>query len=350
MSAPSTCVRVCLSRSLIWRTPSGKRVQIDSTRMVSMTQRHLAVFTFDVTMLTGNAPIVISSQLINRQDGEDEYHVPSAALGEGVDPRKASHFESRVLLPRMNYANDDRMLLGYMCAQSRMTVAVAADHVIECDEPVEVITRSSEDLAKAVFRIEAVEGKPVRLTKFVAYHSSKGVPVAELSDRCDRTLDRVQRQGLARQREDQRAWYDEFWKAADIQIPGQPEIQQAVRYNLFSLAQASARADQHGVPAKGVTGSGYEGHYFWDTEVYVVPFLTYTLPDVARNTLNFRTQMLDAARSRARGNGAEGRPVPVAHDQWRGSFGLLRRRHGPGAHRCRRGLGADEVRRRNRRR
>ena len=90
-----------LRRSLIWRTPSGKRVQIDSTRMVSMTQRHLAVFTFDVTMLTGNAPIVISSQLINRQDGEDEYHGPSAALGEGLDPRKASHFESRVLLPRM---------------------------------------------------------------------------------------------------------------------------------------------------------------------------------------------------------------------------------------------------------
>jgi alpha,alpha-trehalose phosphorylase len=288
-----------LRRSLIWRTPSGKRVLINSTRMVSMTQRHLAVLTFEVTMLTGDAPIVISSQLINRQDGEDEYHVPTAALGEGLDPRKASHFESRVLLPRMNYANDDRMLLGYVCAQSRMTVAVAADHVIECDEPVETITRSTDDLAKTVFRIDAVEGKPVRLAKFVAYHSSKGVPVVELSDRCDRTLDRVQSQGLARQFEEQRAWFDGFWAAADIEIEGQPEIQQAVRYNLFSLAQASARADQHGVPAKGVTGSGYEGHYFWDTEVYVVPFLTYTLPDVARNTLNFRTRMLDAARARA---------------------------------------------------
>ena len=153
--------------------------------MVSMTQRHLSVLTFDVTMLTGDAPIVISSQLINRQDGEDEYHVTSAALGEGLDPRKASHFESRVLLPRLNYATDQRMLLGYVCAQSRMTVAVAADHTIECNEPVEIVTRSSDDLAKTVFRVDAMEGKTIRLAKYVAYHSSKGVPVTELSDRCD---------------------------------------------------------------------------------------------------------------------------------------------------------------------
>ncbi len=288
-----------LRRSLIWRTPSGKRVRIDSSRMVSMTQRHLAVLTLDVTMLSGDAPIVISSQLINRQDGEDEYHTPDAALGEGVDPRKAGKFTGRVLLPRMNYANEERMLLGYMASHSRMTVACAADHVIECEEPVETVVRSSEDLAKTVFRVEAKEGKPVKLTKFVAYHSSKGVPVAELSDRCDRTLDRACPQGLEQHLEDQRGWFDNFWEAADVQVEDEPEIQQAVRFNLFSLAQASARSDQQGVSAKGVTGSGYEGHYFWDTEVYVVPFLTYTLPDVARNTLNFRTQMLDSARARA---------------------------------------------------
>ncbi len=289
-----------LRRSLIWRTPSGKRVRIDSSRMVSMTSRHLAVLTLDVTMLSGNAPIVISSQLINRQDGEDEYHTPSAALGEGVDPRKAGKFTGRVLLPRMNYANDERMLLGYMASHSRMTVAVAADHEIECEEPVETVVRSSEDLAKTVFRVEAQEGKPVKLTKYVAYHSSRGVPVSELSDRCDRTLDRACPRGLKEHHDDQRQWYDDFWASADVQVEGEPEVQQAVRFNLFSLAQASARSDQQGVSAKGLTGSGYEGHYFWDTEVYVVPFLTYTVPDIARNTLNFRTQMLDSARARAK--------------------------------------------------
>ncbi len=288
-----------LRRSLIWRTPSGKRVKVDSSRMVSMVQRHLAVFTLEVTLLEGDAPLVISSQLLNRQDGEDEYHVRAAAMGEGVDPRKASRFEERVLLPRASYATEKRMLLGYQCAQSKMTIAVAADHVIETDEPVETVVRSEDDLAKMVFRVEAKQGTTVRLSKFVAYHSSRGVPVRELSDRCDRTLDRARRNGVEHHEAEQRAWFDDFWLHADIEVEGQDAIQQATRYNLFQLAQASARADQQGVPAKGVSGSGYEGHYFWDTEIYVIPFLTYTLPEVARNTLHFRSQMLPAARERA---------------------------------------------------
>jgi alpha,alpha-trehalose phosphorylase len=94
-----------LRRDVVWRTPSGKRVRIRSTRMVSMTQRHLVVLTLEVTMLSGDAPLVISSQLLNRQDGRDEYHVPSAAMGQGVDPRRASAFEERVLMPRMSYAD-----------------------------------------------------------------------------------------------------------------------------------------------------------------------------------------------------------------------------------------------------
>ena len=77
-------------------------------------------------------------------------------------------------------------------------------------------------------------------------------------------------------------------------------MQQAIRWNLFMLAQAAARADSSGVPAKGLTGSGYSGHYFWDTEIYVMPFLTYTSPLFARNALKMRERMLPAARKRAR--------------------------------------------------
>lgn len=84
-----------------------------------------------------------------------------------------------------------------------------------------------------------------------------------------------------------------------MQIDGQPAIQQATRWNLFQLAQSTARTDGGGVAAKGVSGSGYGGHYFWDTEVYVLPFLSYTAPLVARNALRFRQNMLEAARARA---------------------------------------------------
>lgn len=308
-----------LRRNLVWRTPSGKRVRIHSTRMVSMTQRHLAFHTLEITMLTGDAPVVISSQIINRQDGRDEYVDPvrpdSTAM---VDPRKAAAFQGRVLVPRLHYAREDRMLLGYQCATSGMTLAVAADHELTTDDEHEVVVRGDEDLAKTVFRVDATEGSTIGLCKTVAYHSSRGVPVRELSDRCDRTLDRAKRQGLRHYLADQRAWFTRFWESADVEVGPQDgtashdlaAVQQATRFNLFSLAQASGRTDGLGVPAKGVTGSGYEGHYFWDTEVYVIPFLTYTLPEVARNALHFRSVLLPAARNRAREMAQSGAMYP----------------------------------------
>ncbi|WP_166138603.1 glycoside hydrolase family 65 protein [Nocardioides ochotonae] len=289
-----------LRRSLIWRTPSGKRVQVESTRMVSMTQRHLAVLTFEVTMLDGDAPLVISSQLQNRQDGTDEYHVPSASMGEATDPRKAGGFDQRVLLPRAAHADERRMLLGYQCARSGMTIAVAADHRVETPDEHELIVRADDDLAKMVIRVEAREGSTLRLEKLVTYHTSRGVPVRELSERCERTLDRATGHPVAEHLAEQQRWYDEFWDAADVEVATDDATQQAIRFNLLTLAQASARADRQGVPAKGVTGSGYEGHYFWDSEIYVAPFLTYTQPHLARNLMHFRTRMLPAARARAR--------------------------------------------------
>ncbi|WP_343910909.1 glycoside hydrolase family 65 protein [Nocardioides aquiterrae] len=306
-----------LRRRLLWRTPSGKRVRIDSTRMVSMTQRHLAVMTLEVEVLTGDAPIVISSQILNRQDGMDEYRMPQQ-LTTALDPRKTAVFAERVLEPRMSYASDDRMLLGYQCAHSGMRLAVAADHVLETDDEHEILHRADDDQAKAVFRVDARQGHPLRLTKTVSYHTSRGVPVRELSDRCDRTLDRVKRHGVAQYVEDQRAWYADFWAGADVEIGGETDgetdehraVQQAIRFNLFSLAQATGRIDGLGVPAKGVTGSGYEGHYFWDTEIYVVPFLSYTNPEIARNALHFRSLMLPAARERAREMAQSGAMYP----------------------------------------
>ena len=97
----------------------------------------------------------------------------------------------------------------------------------------------------------------------------------------------------------QQQWLNKFWERSDVVVHGQPALQQAIRWNLFQVAQATARAEQSGVPAKGVTGTGYSGHYFWDTEIFVLPFLTYTSPQMARSELRFRYNMLGAARRRA---------------------------------------------------
>ena len=179
--------------------------------------------------------------------------------------------------------------------------------------------RDDPDLTKMVFRVDAREGSTLRIEKTVAYHTSRGLPVRELSDRCRRTLDRARRYDIDHWLAEQRDWYDQFWASADVEITSDDAsteaVQQAIRFNIFTLAQASARADGHGVAAKGVSGSGYEGHYFWDSEVYVAPFLTYTRPELARNLMHFRSQMLPAARERAARAEPARRALPVAHHQ-----------------------------------
>ncbi len=289
-----------LSRELVWRTPGGKRVRLRSTRMVPLAHRHLAVLTFEVTLLNEKASVAISSQLLNRQDRTDGLVVSDVPTE--VDPRKADRFDRRVLEPALHSADahTGRIRLGYRAAQSGMTVGVVADHRLETEAPYTLRVESEDDLAKVIYQVAAEPGVPIKLTKLVSYHTSRSVPPRELIDRCERTVDRTHQEGVDHQYHEQRRWLDAFWKRCDVEIPGQPEVQQAVRWNLFALCQAAARAEGQGIPAKGVTGSGYGGHYFWDTEIYVMPFLTYTMPWAARNALRFRYTLLDYARTRAR--------------------------------------------------
>ncbi len=291
-------------RELLWTTPAGKRLRIRTERMVSLQHRHLAVLRLEIELLDGSAPIVVSSQLLNRQDGEDEYHVQAAALGEGSDPRRSRKFADRVLDPQLQRhdpgeTDGGTVVLGYRCVDSGMTLACAYHHEIETPCAYEVETSVSPDLAKTVFTVEAAAGETIGITKFVSYHTSRGIPAEELADRCRRTLARARRSGRVQLYDDQRAWLDDFWSHSDIVVEGDPHAQQAIRWNLFHLAQASARAHEQGIAAKAVTGGGYDGHYFWDTEVYVLPFLAFTNPDAARKLLRFRWKMLDAARERA---------------------------------------------------
>ncbi|MCU1404803.1 MAG: family 65 glycosyl hydrolase, partial [Glaciihabitans sp.] len=289
-----------LHREMIWRTPSGKRVQIRSQRMVSFTDRHLAILEYEVTMLDADASVVISSQILNRQDGIDEYHAPAPRAGsKAFDPRKAESFTDRVLQPRFQRARGSRYILGYRTTNSMMTIAVGADHSITTQNEYDETSQIDDDLAKHVYRVRAKAGESIRVVKTLSYHTSRSVPTRELADRCDRTLDRANAEGADSFIDRQKEWLDEFWARTDVSITGEPVLQQAIRWNLFQLAQATSRADGAGIAAKGVTGSGYGGHYFWDTEIYVLPFLTYTSPIAARNALRFRHSMLDHARSRA---------------------------------------------------
>jgi len=294
-----------LRRDLVWHTPTGARLRVRTSRMVSFTQRHLALMTMEITMLEGSAPVVVSSQVINRQDLHDEFGAKAAPApsdphpGHKEDPRRTTAFEHRVLEPRGHWHSDRRMLLGYRAARSGITLAVGADHEVETSLDVERIMDTGPDQGRAILRTRMTAGSTMTIRKAVAYHSSRTLPNRELFDRCRRTLDRVRATTFDELEREQRAYLAEFWDRTDVRVPGDPGRQQAIRWCLFQLAQASARADQAGIPAKGLTGSGYEGHYFWDTDVYVVPFLTFTSPQWARNALRFRVNLLPKARERA---------------------------------------------------
>ncbi|MGB3375717.1 MAG: glycosyl hydrolase family 65 protein [Microbacterium sp.] len=292
-----------LDRTVVWLTPSGKRVRMHDERMVSFDERHLAVLRLEVTVENSDAPVTISCQLLNRQDGAGIYAGdPMAAKSEakaGFDPRKSERITARVLQPVEYWQDGLRSALSYRVTDSGMTVAVVADHIVETENEYSSRTLIEPDIAKNVFRVQAKAGVPIRISKIVSYHSSRGVPPRELVDRCRRSLDRVGVEGVDALFHGQREWLSAFWDRSDVRIVGHDDAQQATRWCLFQLAQAASRADGSGVPAKGLTGSGYSGHYFWDTEIYVLPFLTYTSPQWAKNALRARVLMLPAARRRA---------------------------------------------------
>ncbi|MGB3733187.1 glycoside hydrolase family 65 protein [Microbacterium sp.] len=292
-----------LSRDVLWVTPSGKRVRMHDERIVSFEERHLAVLRLELVVENADAPVTISCQLLNRQDGAGIYAGdPMAAKPEsrvGFDPRRAEKIAQRVLQPVEYWQDGLRSALSYRVTDSGMTVAVVADHIVETENEYSTRTLIEPDIAKNVFRVQAKAGVPIRISKIVSYHSSRGVPPRELVDRCRRSLDRVGVEGVDALFRGQAAWLEDFWERSDVRIAGHDDLQQAVRWCLFQLAQAASRADGAGVAAKGLTGSGYSGHYFWDTEIYVLPFLTYTSPQWAKNALRARVLMLPAARRRA---------------------------------------------------
>jgi len=289
-----------LTRELVWATAAGKHVRVRSWRLVSLEHRHLVAMRYEVTLLDYPAPVAISSLVLNRQDARPSDVLPEYRPG---DPRLATVLPHRVLNAKVTELDDRRILLGYQTTNSRLTLGVGVDHVIDAACPCRSTGSVSDDVGEIIVTADALPGVPILITKYATYQTSRSTPVPELADRCRRTLDRAVRDGFDSLVAAQRANLDRFWDRADVRVRTRLNPlrhQQAIRWNLFQIAQASWRAEGSGLPAKGLTGQAYEGHYFWDTEIYVLPFLCYTQPRIARNLLRFRHSVLDRARDRAR--------------------------------------------------
>ncbi|MFO7653527.1 MAG: beta-phosphoglucomutase family hydrolase [Candidatus Krumholzibacteriia bacterium] len=289
-----------LERRVLWETPAGKRVEVRSTRLVSFEHRHVAAIDYEVILHDAEAPVVVVSELA----------VPTDARGQDGDPRRARTFDERVLVPALQRCEGHRLLLAHRTRNSGMAIACGVHHEVWSSSTYSVEARCEEDHGSLVYSTRLEAGGSLRITKYQAYHTSHTAPPSELADRADRTLDRTAGDGWDDLRASQRKFVADFWRRSDVEIRGDLKVQQAVRWNLFQLLQASARAEGAGIGARGLTGQTYEGHYFWDTEIYVLPFLVYTAPRIARNLLRFRHGMLGQARRRAQEVGEQGALFP----------------------------------------
>ncbi|MGO1775443.1 MAG: glycoside hydrolase family 65 protein, partial [Agrococcus casei] len=178
-----------LTMSLLWILPSGKEVRVETRRMVSFDERHLALASVRVTVLNADAAVTISCQVINRQDRDSEYGVAQAE--NGFDPRKADQFSERVLQPSESWHDGLRTALSYKVTNSGMTLGVIADHRIETENRYDARTVVEPDLAKSVFRVRASAGVPTQVTKYFSYHTGDDVAPRELLNRGRRTVDRA---------------------------------------------------------------------------------------------------------------------------------------------------------------
>lgn len=280
-----------LEREVVWRAADGRRFAVRSRRLVSFVNRHLACIEYEVTSLDGEARLTISSDLVLHPE-DDSLDVN--------DPRRSRALAPGVLQKVEEHSGDRRVVLAYQARSSGLRMACGMYHQLTSGVPSEPPeTRVEGDWARVVHRVTARKDAPIRIVKYVAYHHDGGEPAAELCFRVDQTLERAAAQGAEKLFEEQRSYVQHFWSRADVITEGAPLLQQAVRFNLFQLLQASARVEGYGIPAKGLTGRGYQGHYFWDGEIYVMPFLTYTNPHLSKSLLHHRYGMLDKARKRA---------------------------------------------------
>src|SRR5215471_1594114 len=299
-----------LDREILWETPAGKQVLIKSRRLVSFANRHVAAIFYSVTLLNAEASVVLSSEMAANG---------TSARIDSADPRQTRAFSGRVLHHRSSYAKGRRIVLCHVTEKSRLMLTCATETALETACPHTCKVAHTEDFGQVAFTVDARPGLPIQVSKYMVYHTSPTASAEELSGRAEWTMDRVTTQGFPQLLAAQEQYMNDFWRRSDVRLTDSREdrtkrttleIQQAIRFNLFHILQASARAEDTGVPAKGLTGQAYEGHYFWDTEIYLLPFLTYTSPRIAKNLLNFRYKMLGQARARARELGHRGAMFP----------------------------------------
>ena len=276
-----------LRRVVEWATPAGKRIRLRTTRLVSFTQRAIAAIDWELEAVD-DTRVVVQSELVTNEELPRQSKDPRVAAALKEPLRSVAHYDT-----------DLRAILLHKTTASELTMAAAMDHEITGPDHSTQRIQASEDFARMTYGTFLRKGEKLRITKYLAYGWSSQRSVPALYDQVDAALVAVRHTGWQGLVDEQRAYLDEYWDGADVHVDGDPALQQAVRFGMYHVLQAGARAERRAIPAKGLTGPGYDGHSFWDTEMFVLPVLTATNPGAAADALAWRYSILPDARERA---------------------------------------------------
>ena len=292
-----------LTRQVDWSSPAGARIRVTSVRMVSLTQRAIAAISYTVEPVDSKLRLVLQSEIVANEE------LPPA----GNDPRLSAILQNALVSEEHQSSNDGapaRAVLVHRTRLSGLRIAAGMSHVINGPERMAIRTESYDDLGRVTVAAEVAPGEQIQIVKHIGYGWSSGRSRPALIDQVVAALAAAHLTGWDGLVAEQRAYLDEFWEGADVEVDGDAEIQQAVRFGLFHILQAGARAEYRPIAAKGLTGTGYDGHTFWDTETFVLPVLMYTHPSAAADALRWRHLVLPEAKRHATELGLAGAAFP----------------------------------------
>ncbi|MGU8635862.1 glycoside hydrolase family 65 protein [Clostridium perfringens] len=278
-----------ITRDLIWVSPKGKKVKISISRFVSFNNKNLMEIRYKVTPLNFSGNL----KFISAIDVNVENHTRKTNPLVDYGP-----FGKRLANDYIDSIKDELYYEG-ITLNSELSIACGALNKISSENFIRKNFKNYE-LCGVSYEFYAKENEEIILDKFIAYSTSLDMNCEKLHGFIKAILSDAEEQGYIEAEREQKEYVEEFWRTADVIIEGDDALQQGIRFNLFHLMQSAGRDGKTGMGAKGLSGEGYEGHYFWDTEMYVLPVFVYTKPDLAKKLLDYRYFTLDKARERAR--------------------------------------------------
>ena len=266
-----------LRRTLRWQSPRGRITRLNFERFASLADEHLAGVRLEIT---------------------PENYAGSIEIRSGINA-EADNLGLKHWQPLAQGVRADTAWLSCQTRASRVRLTMGIHLQVSAPRPVR---RSAWDVhghPSINQRIGLAAGETLTVRKWAAFYTSRDLPNPEAALKQKlRSLPGLDWQ--AAYAAHCQAWEAE-WARADVVIEGDDEAQMAVRFNLFQLLVAAPRRDERvNIGAKTLSGYGYRGHAFWDTEIFMLPFFTYTRPEIARNLLSYRYHNLAWRPSKSR--------------------------------------------------